>query len=650
MLGEGFDFPQLKIGAIHSPHKSLAITLQFVGRFARTNASKIGEAKFIAIADEDLEIEKTKLYGEDNIWKNIIIELSESRIGREDQDRKIYKSFLKSTSESNSNISLYSIAPYSHVKIYSVENFNLRVEIDISGHETIFHEISEEMSTIVLITKIPIKPKWIKNDSIVDHKHSLFIIYFNRNYKLLFINSTDRSEEIYNEIKQIIAGEEAQLIPTSKIRKVLANLKETEFFNIGMANRFSNSGETYRIISGSNAEKTIRKSDGRLYNGGHVFAKAHNSKDESITIGYSTNSKVWHNAYSKIPDLISWCDLIGGKISSNLNVNTNSGFDNLSVGELIKKFPSKIFAAEWNMDTYKDTPFLVQENNYEENIQLLDFEILINNNSKNSEYVDVILSHHNIKIELVYNLLEHFKYKNIINEPLKVEWRSHSLDLITYLNEYSLTYYFQDFSYFFNHEWYKAPSLSNLSYNPEDLIAIDWIGEGVKIHKEFGSKDSIHEKLKSLLLAKNHNILIYDHGSGEIADFITIDESKNEIYVEFFHVKGAGGTKATSNRVDDVYEVCGQAIKSLVWLKSLSELKKAIKRRTLNKDHKYLVGNFNEVNNILSIEKVLNTQITIVQPGITKSRVPPKIAEVLAANNDFISRFTSNQLKIIVSK
>lgn len=37
MLGEGFDFPSLKIAAIHSPHKSLAITLQFVGRFARTS-------------------------------------------------------------------------------------------------------------------------------------------------------------------------------------------------------------------------------------------------------------------------------------------------------------------------------------------------------------------------------------------------------------------------------------------------------------------------------------------------------------------------------------------------------------------------------------------------------------------------------------
>ena len=35
MLGEGFDLPALKVAAIHDPHKSLGVTLQFVGRFAR---------------------------------------------------------------------------------------------------------------------------------------------------------------------------------------------------------------------------------------------------------------------------------------------------------------------------------------------------------------------------------------------------------------------------------------------------------------------------------------------------------------------------------------------------------------------------------------------------------------------------------------
>ena len=35
MLGEGFDLPELKIAALHDHHKSIAVTIQFVGRFTR---------------------------------------------------------------------------------------------------------------------------------------------------------------------------------------------------------------------------------------------------------------------------------------------------------------------------------------------------------------------------------------------------------------------------------------------------------------------------------------------------------------------------------------------------------------------------------------------------------------------------------------
>ena len=79
MLGEGFDFPNLKIAAIHAPHKSLASTLQFIGRFARTNATNIGTAKFIAANDEELEIENQRLYARDSVWQEIIINMSEGK-------------------------------------------------------------------------------------------------------------------------------------------------------------------------------------------------------------------------------------------------------------------------------------------------------------------------------------------------------------------------------------------------------------------------------------------------------------------------------------------------------------------------------------------------------------------------------------------
>ena len=69
MLGEGFDLPQLKIAAIHDTHKSLAVLLQFAGRFTRTAGSGIGDATVIAnIADQRVSDALDRLYSEDADW------------------------------------------------------------------------------------------------------------------------------------------------------------------------------------------------------------------------------------------------------------------------------------------------------------------------------------------------------------------------------------------------------------------------------------------------------------------------------------------------------------------------------------------------------------------------------------------------------
>jgi superfamily II DNA or RNA helicase len=92
MLGEGFDFPQLKIAAIHAPHKSLAVTLQFIGRFARTNADNLGTAKFLAVPS-DIEIEAERLYEERAVWHKLVPNLLQTRVEQELRDREAIATF-----------------------------------------------------------------------------------------------------------------------------------------------------------------------------------------------------------------------------------------------------------------------------------------------------------------------------------------------------------------------------------------------------------------------------------------------------------------------------------------------------------------------------------------------------------------------------
>jgi ERCC4-related helicase len=92
MLGEGFDMPRLKVAAVHSPHRSLAVTLQFIGRFARTAGERLGEATFLATAS-GVRVEAEKLYSAGAVWADIIPNLSAARVQREIEAREFIETF-----------------------------------------------------------------------------------------------------------------------------------------------------------------------------------------------------------------------------------------------------------------------------------------------------------------------------------------------------------------------------------------------------------------------------------------------------------------------------------------------------------------------------------------------------------------------------
>jgi len=93
MFSEGIDIPQLQICAIHDKYKSLPITMQFIGRFARTQAG-LGDASVIAnIADDDISEALQELYSQDSDWNKVLKDISEEKIGREEELQRLAQGF-----------------------------------------------------------------------------------------------------------------------------------------------------------------------------------------------------------------------------------------------------------------------------------------------------------------------------------------------------------------------------------------------------------------------------------------------------------------------------------------------------------------------------------------------------------------------------
>ncbi len=326
MLGEGFDFPSLKIAAIHSPHKSLAVTLQFVGRFARTSVVNLGAAKFIAVPSE-IKIESERLYRFGSVWQEMIANLSSMRVERESSVREAldtFESTREHDDENFSDISLYSIEPYHHIKIYSVQG-----DVDIQGDiewprdiEVIYERVSDSLGAVIYLTKEIKRSAFSKDDQFNNVKHDAFIIYHDVEANLVFLCFTRRTEGFYELVMQGVTDGGYKFLSLNMVNRALNGLKNHEFFNVGMRNRSkSSTSESYRIISGSGADKAIQPSDARLYHRGHSFGSAEENGRE-ITIGISSSSKVWSNKSSQIPELIQWCRSIAKKIRSDNNERT----------------------------------------------------------------------------------------------------------------------------------------------------------------------------------------------------------------------------------------------------------------------------------------------------------------------------------------
>ncbi len=651
MLGEGFDFPNLKIAAIHAPHKSLAITLQFIGRFARTNANDIGRAKFLA-SPNDIALGKQQLYQEGAIWDEIIVNLSEERIGREDETKEVVNSFVlaEETGQEQGEFSLYNINPFFHVKIYRVSNFDIDALLTIRGHEIIYHFKSEENSSVVFITKEIKKPKWLNSDDLINTQHYIFMLYYFEEEGLLFLNSSIRTPQFYDFlIGQFTTSYER--IPKEDINKVLANLTEIDFFNIGMQNRAAGSGESYKTITGSSAQNAIKKSDGRMYSNGHIYAKAKNEDNNTITIGYSSGSKIWSNAYLKVNEFIAFCNLFGKKINSDAVVKTNTGFDHLPIGKPVTAFPQPIYAVTWDHRTFINHPILYvrKEDELLLDLQLLDFDIIFIPGESTSQRIKLKLLHEELVIPITYSFTEHF----LLAEGSDVEYEIEGADLITYLNECSLKFFLTDFSMVYNHEWHPTPNEGSLHYDNELITVFDWNANNIDITKEFYANDadkaanrnkqSIHEGLLDHLKNVEADIIIYDHGPGEIADFITIQETEASIEIDLYHAKKSGGTEE-GDRINDVYDVCGQANKSLVWTTNKQTfLKKLIERIRNKEDKKFVKGTLGVCKAILEKPKVLKFVIHIVQPGITKVGLSEKVSTVLASTYAYIQSNGNNE-------
>lgn len=648
MMGEGFDFPFLKIAAIHAPHHSLAVTLQFIGRFARTSQPDIGDAHFIAVPDE-IAGEAETLFHEGAVWSDIVPNLSEVRVSHEQHVREVIAGFAKIKTHREEEVDLEfdlgTIKPFCHAKIYSVEKFaGFSAEPAVpKNFQVVQYDVNEEHQCSILLLKEQIRPRWTDYEELSRVEYDFVLSYYDEASKHLFICSSRRASlALYDAVGEHYSEGTHQILSLHEINRVLHDLKEAVVFQVGMKNSVTSSNsESYQTKMGSDLKQSVSNTDGKLYHRGHVFLRGE-ANGKHLTIGYSSGSKVWSNSTLRVPEVIAWCKDLGSKLLRKEQVVTGTTLDFLDVGKPLNELPEDVIAVAWNDDVYKHSVEL--NGSGISPFQLHDVTVEVQQRAKGKIDAMLVYGPHSFAFSLSIEKGRIAVSGGAEVQELEIMRKDETVPLLTYLKDYPFHIYLSDFSRISGDALFQSNSNDETEFAPDSIKQSDWKGAGVDIEKEFlegvdpAKDNSIHGYLKRELIGDSGEIVVYDHGTGEIGDFLTIKENVSAIDLAIYHCKGSGGPDV-GERVGDVYEVVGQIVKSLIWLKTPQDLLEKIRSR-IKQGSIFLKGDMSTLRGLFdrARAKSLAFSIYCVQPGISASKLSGKLTGPMGAAKDYVAR------------
>ena len=192
-------------------------------------------------------------------------------------------------------------------------------------------------------------------------------------------------------------------------------------------------------------------------------------------------------------------------------------------------------------------------------------------------------------------------------------------------------------------------------YNPEQIEVWDWSGTNIKFESQGPARSSntIQFRVIAELKKSNYCLIFDDDSSGEAADVVAVRETAEGLHVDLFHCKYSGEPFAGS-RVGDLYEVCGQAQKSIHWYIDSWRLFKHLQHRETLRAGSATRFEVGDVALLKTLERRAKQQrvtfaITIVQPGLSRNKVSVDQLHLLAGTAAYLKETYELPLKVIAS-
>jgi superfamily II DNA or RNA helicase len=649
MFGEGYDLPMLKIAVLHAPQKSLVPTLQFIGRFARTNALQTGEATFIAIADEVSE-EGRRLYDEGVDWDELLSDIADGAQLLELQRREALQSFddIGSASADYEQLNPGQITIYRHLEMLECAK-----PPDFSRACAAVRELpvarrwfNADQQALLLLTAHIRPPRWSDQDAIADARHDVFLLVYRPEHRRLYIASSNREARYYNSLIEAFVDGEARRLSYSETKRVLAGFQNVVHYNVGLRNISPGSAESYRTIAGSSADRVLQASDARSHRQGHFMGRGQRH-GELESVGASSRSRTWSSGSLRLPEFLEYVRDIDRRLASGEPI-ARSGLDVVPAGSRLTRIPANTIAGSWPKEARRNA-LLIRWNTAGafRRGDLIDSEIRIIGVAEDGNSMHFSVGDETSSEEFSYRLSSTPPIVSLNGQASaeveigQGEW----LPLADWMSEHPPYFFSSDLDCFQGQDVLGRPVSSTPELREGDVISWPWTGCDTRC--EFDLDDArrmtVHKYVEAQLVADASNeVILYDHRSGELADYVAIARSDDgKAIIRLFHCKAAGGPVG-GHRVDDVLELATQCIKGLGTLEK-DVIRDHMARRTLRTRavrSRFVRGDMTQLEGLLGSVAPIDVayEIYAVQPGIRLSSLVPVLRDPMAASIEYAGK------------
>lgn len=659
MLGEGIDIPSLKIAALHDSHKSLPVTLQFIGRFTRSSTKAGGATVIVNIADPMADSAVAALFEEDADWNDIVPQLSARAVGGEEASATFVAMMQTLVNPEEKKFDLSLISAKANVSFYTALRFDPgRAESALPKASRLHQSwLSNDRDLLVLITQDLKYPTWSTSREAMSFDWNLTILAFDEERSLLYMNSTYGDSRASN-IARAVAGPTSVLISGERMFRVFDGLHRSILYNVGL---YRKGQLRFQMLAGKDIGEQVSTAVQAGSTKSNLFAMGYDDGSK-VSIGASFKGGVWSMGSRSIEEWRSWSAGIATKIKDE-SISTDSYLKFTLIPREISERPDiPAFACilpDELLLGLQDSGRRVSIEGSSQTYSQLDLSFDAIAQSGSEIHVTVSLDRDHVAV-IALRWHPTFSISHRSGPRFYISSDGEVVPVEDYLTAHPPALLLSDGSEILGKYHFRYPQHLPYTFSPESILVLDWLDVPITIESKWKHGQlrpvSVQGHMISSLVGQDNTVVFDDDDTGEAADIVvlTVRPESYELEISLYHCKYASGEEPGA-RVKDLYEVCGQAVKSSRLVQRPEHLLDHMINRESKKGGRPTRFEKGSLADIHSISRRLSRYrvkvgVSVVQPGLSASSLRPELANILAAADGFIFEFTGRRLKVFGSQ